>query len=391
MFGIQVKIDKQVLVAALPIMMGYFPLGLACGVLAGSVGLSTMDIALMSIFVFAGSGQFIALAMMGSGAAAISSIVLTTFIVNLRHLLYSSTLVKYISSGSHGYHMAFAQEIVDEICKDAYDSDRRYRNIQADIATDHGFAEHNGDEENLEDKMERIPDNSFNPEEEYLKAEAEDEVKAFMEKAKLSFADGRSIAFVVRKGALTYDNKVKYSNDNANTRESIIEEIVKVAGNDIIVSTTGKASRELFEIRERRGEGHEHDFLTVGSMGHASSIALGIALAKPDSIVWVIDGDGAALMHMGAMPVIAKANPEIMPGTICGITTFHKACVTSVSPIQNPFVSVTRCKVSLSLRFFSSFGLPIQNSPGGTSRSQSSVVRQMSFDTFGPVAEKRTG
>ena len=138
----------------------------------------------------------------------------------------------------------------------------------------------------------------------------EDEVKAFMEKAKLSFADGRSIAFVVRKGALTYDNKVKYSNDNTNTRESIIEEIVKVAGNDIIVSTTGKASRELFEIRERRGEGHEHDFLTVGSMGHASSIALGIALAKPDSIVWVIDGDGAALMHMGAMPVIAKANPK---------------------------------------------------------------------------------
>ena len=114
MFGIQIKIDKQVLLASLPIMMGYFPLGLACGVLAGSVGLSTLDIALMSIFVFAGSGQFIALAMMGSGAAAISSIVLTTFIVNLRHLLYSSTLVKYISSGSRGYHMAFAQEIVDE-------------------------------------------------------------------------------------------------------------------------------------------------------------------------------------------------------------------------------------------------------------------------------------
>lgn len=114
MFGIKVKFDKQVLIAALPIVMGYVPLGLACGVLAGSVGLSTADIALMSIFVFAGSGQFIALAMMGSGAAAISSIVLTTFIVNLRHLLYSSTLVKYIAGGSRGYHMAFAQEIVDE-------------------------------------------------------------------------------------------------------------------------------------------------------------------------------------------------------------------------------------------------------------------------------------
>lgn len=114
MFGIQAKIDKKVLVAALPIVMGYLPLGLACGVLAGSVGLSALEIFLMSVFVFAGSGQFIALAMMGSGAAAMSSIILTTFIVNLRHLLYSSALVRYIGSGSRGYQMAFAQEIVDE-------------------------------------------------------------------------------------------------------------------------------------------------------------------------------------------------------------------------------------------------------------------------------------
>lgn len=114
MFGIQAKIDKKVLVAALPIVMGYLPLGMACGVLAGSVGLSAFDIFLMSVFVFAGSGQFIALAMMGSGAAAMSSIILTTFIVNLRHLLYSSTLVRYIGRGSRGYQMAFAQEIVDE-------------------------------------------------------------------------------------------------------------------------------------------------------------------------------------------------------------------------------------------------------------------------------------
>lgn len=114
MFGIQARIDKKVLVAALPIVMGYLPLGMACGVLAGSVGLSAFDIFLMSVFVFAGSGQFIALAMMGSGAAAMSSIILTTFIVNLRHLLYSSTLVRYIGSGSRGYQMAFAQEIVDE-------------------------------------------------------------------------------------------------------------------------------------------------------------------------------------------------------------------------------------------------------------------------------------
>ena len=77
-----------------------------------------------------------------------------------------------------------------------------------------------------------------------------------------------------------------------------------VSKDDPIVSTTGKASRELFEIREANGQGHERDFLTVGSMGHSSSIALGVALNKPNTKVWCIDGDGAALMHLGAMAVI---------------------------------------------------------------------------------------
>ena len=77
-----------------------------------------------------------------------------------------------------------------------------------------------------------------------------------------------------------------------------------------IVSTTGKASRELFEIREANGQDHRYDFLTVGSMGHSSSIALGVALNKPDTKVWCIDGDGAALMHMGAMAVIGANAPK---------------------------------------------------------------------------------
>ena len=85
---------------------------------------------------------------------------------------------------------------------------------------------------------------------------------------------------------------------------------VQHTGDDPIVSTTGKASRELFEIREARGEGHGHDFLTVGSMGHASSIAFGIAMQKPDKKIWIIDGDGAALMHMGAMAVIGANGPK---------------------------------------------------------------------------------
>jgi phosphonopyruvate decarboxylase len=78
------------------------------------------------------------------------------------------------------------------------------------------------------------------------------------------------------------------------------------------VSTTGKASRELFEIRERNGQGHQYDFLTVGSMGHSSSIALGIAINKPDKKIWCVDGDGAVLMHMGAMAVIGANAPKNM-------------------------------------------------------------------------------
>ena len=78
---------------------------------------------------------------------------------------------------------------------------------------------------------------------------------------------------------------------------------------DVVVSTTGKLSREIFEIRERSGRSHNHDFLTVGSMGHASMIALGMAEALPDRRIWCLDGDGAALMHMGALPVIGKRSP----------------------------------------------------------------------------------
>lgn len=121
---------------------------------------------------------------------------------------------------------------------------------------------------------------------------------------------GKQVAFVVKKGALEYDGKIKYINDKTMVREEIIEHIVATTGEDIIVSTTGKASRELFEIRERRGEGHDKDFLTVGSMGHSSSIALGIALQQPDRKLWIVDGDGAALMHMGSMAVMAANAPH---------------------------------------------------------------------------------
>ncbi len=123
---------------------------------------------------------------------------------------------------------------------------------------------------------------------------------------------GKDVAFVIRKDALSYDQKVEYQNDYTMLREEIIQHVVKVTGEDPIISTTGKASRELFETRETLGQGHQYDFLTVGSMGHSSSIALGVAFNKPDKKVWCIDGDGAVLMHMGAMAVIGANKPQNM-------------------------------------------------------------------------------
>lgn len=132
----------------------------------------------------------------------------------------------------------------------------------------------------------------------------------FLRENKEELKKGRNIAFVVKKGAFQYIKKEKYLNNYEMLRESVIEKIAEYTDDDIVVSTTGKASRELFEIRERQDEGHQRDFLTVGSMGHASSIALEIALQKPKSKVWCIDGDGAMLMHMGSLAVIGKNCPN---------------------------------------------------------------------------------
>lgn len=118
------------------------------------------------------------------------------------------------------------------------------------------------------------------------------------------------MAFVIRKGALTDAPKVEYKNENHMVREEIIQHIVKASGEDPIVSTTGKASQELFETRVANGQSHKYDFMTVGSMGHSNSIALGVAINKPETRIWCVDGDGAVLMHMGSMAVLGANNPK---------------------------------------------------------------------------------
>lgn len=139
-----------------------------------------------------------------------------------------------------------------------------------------------------------------------------EELAEAMDDFKSALSSGKDVAFIIRKGALTDAPKVEYKNANTMVREEIIRHIVKASGEDPIVSTTGKASRELFEIREANGQSHKYDFLTVGSMGHSSSIALGIAINKPDKKIWCVDGDGAVLMHMGSMALLGSNKPSNM-------------------------------------------------------------------------------
>ena len=141
------------------------------------------------------------------------------------------------------------------------------------------------------------------------KTTTREQVEEKLDEYRASFARGKQAAFVVRKGALEYSGKTVYKNSWSMSREEAIGRIAAAAASDVIVSTTGKASRELFEHRAAKNQGHSHDFLTVGSMGHSSSIALGIALQKPDRRVWCLDGDGAALMHLGALAVIGANKP----------------------------------------------------------------------------------
>ncbi len=115
-------------------------------------------------------------------------------------------------------------------------------------------------------------------------------------------------ALVVEKDTFdTYKLQSEEKNDYPMIREEAIRKVAgSIEDNACIVSTTGMISRELFEYRTAMNEGHERDFLTVGSMGHASQIALGVALQKPNRRVYCFDGDGASIMHMGNMAISAS-------------------------------------------------------------------------------------
>ena len=138
------------------------------------------------------------------------------------------------------------------------------------------------------------------------------EVSQIPQQVALAMQRKAPVALVIRKGTFgSYKLKNIRQNNNPLSREDAMKLVVNhLQADDVIVSTTGKLSRELFEYRETRNEGHGHDFLTVGSMGHSSSIALGIALEKKDRRVFCFDGDGAFIMHTGALGIVASMKPR---------------------------------------------------------------------------------
>lgn len=115
-------------------------------------------------------------------------------------------------------------------------------------------------------------------------------------------------AFIASKGVMADPDKLNNVDDvYPMSREEAIEIILDHMPEDTIYSaTTGRATRELFFLREKRNETKAHDFLNVGAMGHAGSVAIGIALSKPNRKVVALDGDCAAIMHMGAMTMMSK-------------------------------------------------------------------------------------
>ena len=132
------------------------------------------------------------------------------------------------------------------------------------------------------------------------------EAYAYMQETKEAYA------LIIRKGTFDeYKLQVKEESSLILSRESAIGIVAgNIEDDAIIVSTTGMISRELFEYRTNNNQSHEQDFLTVGSMGHASQIALGVALHQPDRRVYCFDGDGASIMHMGNMSIVGCMYPK---------------------------------------------------------------------------------
>lgn len=140
---------------------------------------------------------------------------------------------------------------------------------------------------------------------------SEEEVKQLFVQAEQALKEHKQYAIIVKRDALEAESGKSYENSYTLGREDAIAEIIKsVSTEDIIVSTTGKISREVYEQCDKIVGHHKQAFLTVGGMGHAGMIAFGIANQRKDKKVYCLEGDGAVLMHMGELAFLAKQGTE---------------------------------------------------------------------------------
>lgn len=138
----------------------------------------------------------------------------------------------------------------------------------------------------------------------------EAQLAEILEKARGQFGDNRQYAIVVKKGTFEKECAFTWTNGYELVREQALKTILEQVYKDsYIVSTTGKISRELYEQSDALYGNHDRLFMTVGGMGHASMIAYGMAQADENRRIVCIDGDGAAMMHMGALAFLAKQSP----------------------------------------------------------------------------------
>lgn len=134
------------------------------------------------------------------------------------------------------------------------------------------------------------------------------QVQPLLKKAK---EERKAVAILGRKGVFAAEDKATIRDDSYPlTREEAIETILDVLPADTYYfASTGRATRELYFLRQARKENHHYDFLNLGAMGHVSSVALGVALANKGNLVVCLDGDASALMHMGSFSMACQMKP----------------------------------------------------------------------------------
>lgn len=144
----------------------------------------------------------------------------------------------------------------------------------------------------------------------YQVVESASDVKALATWAKTAMATSSApVAFLVKKGAFSKYKSIRQpSMESTLGREEALSELLPLIGDACVISTTGKTSREVFELRDKFKQ-QQRDFLTVGGMGHTLSIALGVAMGQPNKKIVCIDGDGSVLMHLGALPIAGSLKP----------------------------------------------------------------------------------